>query len=331
MTEDISRIYNSLLGKDKRKEKYYFAIDGLSTTKEGNELRISLYPLKKKGSADIFKDVVDEATRSNYEKIEYREYPSYASEFPTNVLKLSLKEVAVSQVQNQPQFSGFGGAQEVFNSLGGFAGFFANQQQNTELSINNKWLTRDIEQKEKQLNKANSDLEILRKEHDELKEKYKQVVDEKSKLADKLTIGSLLSKGIIGTVASKIGLDENTLKGLYGANVEQQAETQNYQSSNDDDDIDVFSSEKPQMSPYVQDIVNFLNNQTTDIQRLISGIMEWFNNDLDNITRTYKYIKHLEAKKQEQNYNQATQQAAELNENEQENGNIESNVEIEYN
>ena len=83
MTEDISRIYNSLLGKDKRKEKYYFAIDGLSTTKEGNELRISLYPLKKKGSADIFKDVVDEATRSNYEKIEYREYPSYASEFPT--------------------------------------------------------------------------------------------------------------------------------------------------------------------------------------------------------------------------------------------------------
>lgn len=242
-----------------------------------------------------------------------------------------MKEVAVSQVQNQPQFSGFGGAQEVFNSLGGFAGFFANQQQNTELSINNKWLTRDIEQKEKQLNKANSDLEILRKEHDELKEKYKQVVDEKSKLADKLTIGSLLSKGIIGTVASKIGLDENTLKGLYGANVEQQAETQNYQSSNDDDDIDVFSSEKPQMSPYVQDIVNFLNNQTTDIQRLISGIMEWFNDDLDNITRTYKYIKHLEAKKQEQNYNQATQQAAELNENEQENGNIESNVEIEYN
>lgn len=330
MTEDISRIYNCLLGKDNRKEKYYFAIDGLTTTKVGNELRICLYPLKKRGSAAIFKDVVDEATRNNYEKIEYREYPSYASEFPTNTLKLDLKEVAIQQVQPQQNqnFSGFG-SQEVFNSLGGLAGFFNSQKLNTELEINNKWLEKDVTEKEKQLNKANSDLEVLRKEHDELKEKYKQVVDEKSKLADKLTIGSLLSKGIIGTVASKIGLDENTLKGLYGAN-EQELQPQNYQANSNDDDVEVFS-EKPQMSPYVQDIVNFLNNQTADIQRLISGIMEWFNSDLDNITRVYKYIKHIENKKQEQSYSQQQAPQEEIINENSENGNNESNIEIEYN
>lgn len=304
MNVDLTQYYNSLVDKDSERIPYFYDVVAVNKTSNIQNTICSIAQNPKKATgAERFKELVAKAENQKYDVLKVKEYGADGQRIVNNFvfqLKSGGKKKGNGK-QNLPmvqpvinQCDTLDGFESTLGRLGfvnGFDGVIAASAEKMNQSFILNQQSAQISDLKTEIGLLKQERESLRKEAEQYKERYKEILDEKkdmerdhksvvAELTNQNKLGSLAVNGLLGFISSRPGV-ANMLAGVFGpAGASQHPATPQTATpasntsapSDDDDDITPVSSD-PKVQAYMEYISKYCTSLSVgDLEKVATVI-----------------------------------------------------------